>query len=99
MTVYVDTTALEGLPAAFTPNNDGLNDKFKPVGIQYQHMVEMRIFNRWGQELFYTNSNENGWDGTYHGIPQDMGTYYYMITLAEPGGNNKIYKGSFILVR
>lgn len=99
VTVYVDTTVLDGVPSGFTPNNDGLNDVFKPVGIKFQHMVDMRIFNRWGQELFYTNSNENGWDGTYHGIPQDMGTYYYMITIARPGGDNKIYKGSFDLIR
>lgn len=99
VTVYVDTTVLDGVPSAFTPNNDGLNDVFKPSGIRFQHMVEMRIFNRWGQELFYTNSNENGWDGTYHGVPQDMGTYYFMITVADPGGANKTYKGSFNLIR
>ena len=56
--IHVDTTMNQDVPSAFTPNGDGNNDVFKPVGIKFQYMVEFRVYNRWGQELFYTNNED-----------------------------------------
>jgi len=97
--VYLDTTMVQDVPTAFTPNGDGINDVFKPVGIRFQNMVEFRVFNRWGQELFYTNNKEVGWDGTFHGEKQDLGVYNYLIIVGRPGQNNIIYKGNVTLIR
>jgi len=99
VTINVDTSTTQDVPTGFTPNNDGRNDVFKPVGIKFQHLVEFRIYNRWGQEIFYTNNKEVGWDGTFHGVPQEMGVYNYAIIVAMPGGNNVVYKGNVTLIR
>jgi gliding motility-associated-like protein len=97
--IHVDTTMFQDVPSAFTPNGDGNNDVFRPVGIKFQYMVEFRVFNRWGQEMFFTNSKEIGWDGTFHGVPQDLGVYNYLIRVAKPGQDNVIYKGNVTLIR
>ncbi|MCD6013043.1 MAG: hypothetical protein K0Q79_2905, partial [Flavipsychrobacter sp.] len=47
----------------------------------------------------YTNSKEGGWDGTFHGTPQDLGVYNYLIIVARPGQDNVVYKGNVTLVR
>jgi gliding motility-associated-like protein len=57
------------------------------------------VFSRWGQELFFTNNKEQGWDGTFHGMKQDIGVYNYLIIVAKPGGDNVVYKGNVTLIR
>jgi len=52
------------IPNAFTPNNNGLNDVFKPV-ILGVHNYEFLIFDRWGELIFKTNNIEEGWNGYY----------------------------------
>jgi gliding motility-associated-like protein len=99
VTVYVDSATSQGLPTGFTPNGDGVNDVFRPVGSRFDKMVEFRVFNRWGQEMFATNRKDQGWDGTFHGTPQDLGVYYYEIVVATPGGADIVYKGSVTLIR
>lgn len=66
------------LPNAITPNNDGRNDFFEPigVGIKYYHLM---VYNRWGELLY--NGENNGWDGTYKGVTVTDGEYTYLLTL------------------
>ena len=64
------------VPTAFTPNNDGLNDVFKPTLINYER-YELIIYNRWGEQLFYTNNADEGWDGKYKGETVPNGMYLY----------------------
>jgi len=99
VTVRLDNTTYQSAPSAFTPNGDGLNDVFKITPLKYQKLVEMRIFNRWGQAVFYTNNPDKGWDGTFNGVPQDMGTYSYEIIIGLPEGTNQVYKGTLTLLR
>ena len=99
VTIYVDSTMLEDMPTGFTPDGDGLNDVFKPVGPMFSRMLEMRVYSRWGEELFFSNDKNHGWDGTFHGVPQDIGVYYYQIIVATADGGNKVYKGSVTLIR
>ncbi len=63
-------------PTAFTPNADGMNDTYRPlfVGVGGQ-VTDFAIFNRWGAELYATVDPNLGWDGTYKGIEQEIGTY------------------------
>ena len=58
-----------------------------------------RIFNRWGREVFSSTDAATGWDGTYNGEPQDQGTYSYLIRVALPNGEARIYKGNVMLMR
>ncbi len=99
--IVVDSSMIENIPTGFTPNGDGLNDVFRPIGIKFQTMVDFRVYNRLGQQVFYSNNYKQGWDGTFNGQPQDMDTYFYVIIVARPGGDgeNVIYKGSVTLIR
>jgi hypothetical protein len=51
--------------------------------------------------LFYSNNPKVGWDGTFNGVPQDIGVYYYVIIVGKPGGDglNLTYKGEVTLIR
>jgi gliding motility-associated-like protein len=66
------------IPNSFTPNGDNRNETFKPSLINYQD-YEMRIFNRWGELLFESFDVNEGWDGTYKGVPVQQGVYLYQI--------------------
>ncbi len=88
-----------GVPNAFTPNGDEVNDKIKVDGWGVKRLIEFRIYNRWGTEVFYTDSMDDEWDGTYNGKPQDIDSYAYIIK-AEMWDDNVIVKrGTFSLIR
>ncbi len=99
ITITLDNTMFEGMPTGFTPNGDNLNDIFKITKLKFPKLVDFRIFNRWGQEVFQTANPEVGWDGTYHGTPQDIGVYNWIITLGYVNGENKTFKGTVTLIR
>ena len=89
------------VPTAFSPNNDGLNDIFRLCHfMQYAKLVEFKVFNRWGQ-LVYENTSDpkQGWDGTFNGVPQDMGVYNYVIVIERPDHSTKVFKGDVTLMR
>jgi len=89
------------IPNAFTPNDDGLNDSFRPLGsgrfvLEYQ----MTIWNRWGQEVFRsTDPKGNGWDGNFNGEKAPTGVYAYVITYKDTNGEAKVAKGNVTLTR
>lgn len=100
VTIRVDPTVTEFIPEAFTPNGDGLNDVFRVFNLgYYQKLVDFRIYNRWGHEVFNTINAKQGWDGTMNGVPQDMGVYYYQVIVSNPDGKQKSLKGSVTLIR
>ena len=87
-------------PTAFTPNGDGLNDIFRPVGISI-YKFRMVIFDRWGQELFETDKMDQGWDGTWKGADCQTDSYSFIAfyeTVEAPGQTEKA-RGTFTLVR
>lgn len=67
------------IPSAFSPNGDIKNEKWFP---RYSFVKEMkiRIYNRWGQQVFEAIKDEEGWDGSYEGKPAPEGVYCYKIT-------------------
>src|SRR5690606_14706011 len=87
------------IPTAFSPNGDGKNDIFKVTNLTFQRLVEFRVYNRWGQEVYSTNDNNKGWDGSWKGVPQEIGNYQYLIRVAYPDGYLDTYKGDVTLVR
>jgi len=84
ITLIVERCNFIYVPSAFTPNGDGLNDKFGADG-QFVTIssYQMLIFNRWGQEVFSTNSPLEKWDGSYQGQDAPVGVYTYIITVEE----------------
>ncbi|MFA6057323.1 MAG: gliding motility-associated C-terminal domain-containing protein [Taibaiella sp.] len=88
------------VPNAFSPNNDGLNDKFGPVLNDRPQQYIMRIFNRWGEEVYVSYEEAQPWDGTHNGQLVDAGTYYYTIEgECSVGGQKFREKGEVILIR
>ncbi|MBK9486545.1 MAG: gliding motility-associated C-terminal domain-containing protein [Chitinophagaceae bacterium] len=66
------------MPNAFTPNGDGLNDKFNVTCAGLKSLTFLRVYNRYGQIVFQQNTCNNiGWDGTFKGTKQPGGTYVY----------------------
>ncbi|HEV2481541.1 MAG TPA: PKD domain-containing protein, partial [Puia sp.] len=90
------------IPEAFSPNNDGHNDRFDILGIGLvDHLV---IFDRWGARVFersnfYTADASSQWDGTFHGQPAPVGTYVYFVEMSCPTGGGFTRKGTVVLVR
>jgi len=101
VTVYFNKEGEQKLyvPNAFTPNNDGLNDVFRPIFTGPATKFDFRIFNRWGQLIFQTNTPNEGWSGLFRGTAQPKDVYVYYIT-AEGGCNGKFErKGTFVLIK
>ena len=86
------------VPNAFTPNGDGLNDVFMPI-LNGVNDFELRIFNRYGEIIFMTTDPDTGWDGSYMGKAEEIGTYVYVIKSQTISGDPEIYKGNLTLLR
>ncbi len=85
------------MPTAFTPDGDGINDVFGVVGTNIQSF-HMRIFDRWGNQVFETEDPTKGWDGTINGHKPVTGVYTYMYRFLGPSGQTADRYGSVILV-
>lgn len=79
MFVYVIEDSDIWSPTAFTPNNDGLNDVYKPGFLGIGAISDYSIYNRWGKLIFYSDDPMIGWDGTLDGREQEIGTYVVVI--------------------
>ena len=75
VTLTISEAALE-FPNAFTPNGDGSNDLFLPA-FRSLRTYDLRIYNRWGHEVFSSSDPAKGWDGTINGREAAAGTYYF----------------------
>ena len=81
----VVVTVLYGItiPNTFTPNGDGINDKWDIQNLNnYQNCV-VRVFDRYGGEVYSSKGQYNAWDGTINGRRCPVGTYYYLINLND----------------
>lgn len=96
--VILDKVSEIIIPTAFTPNGDGLNDVFSPV-ITEAESFEMKIFNRWGELIFFSDSIFVGWDGRYKSGIAQSGTYIYQISLKEENGESVSQRGTFQLIK
>ena len=71
------------VPTAFTPNNDGKNDRLRPLLFGIEKVNYFRIFNRWGNMVFQMQSDQPGWDGKINGILQGTQVYVWMIEVVD----------------
>ncbi|THU38153.1 T9SS type B sorting domain-containing protein [Niastella caeni] len=87
------------VPNAFTPNNDGHNDRLrvKPIGIK--SFGYFAVYNRWGQMVFRTTNYNEGWDGTIGGKPVGTETFVYVAQAVDYKGKTMVRKGTVILLR
>ncbi|MEI7964524.1 MAG: PKD domain-containing protein, partial [Chitinophagaceae bacterium] len=87
------------LPNAFTPNDDGLNDLLRGIPVGLQQFNWLRIFNRYGQEIFSTTDYHKGWDGKWKGQKQDNGVYVVIASGIDFRGNPINKKATVMLIR
>jgi gliding motility-associated-like protein len=99
---FIDCDCKVLLPNSFTPNNDGIDETFKPIiacDVEPQQ-YEFKIYNRLGQKVFTTTLFNIAWDGTFNGSLQEIGTYVFFVSFINPTTHQKeFYKGDVILIR
>lgn len=93
------------IPNTFTPNGDGLNDRFYPSGKGISVVKRLSVFDRWGELLYErhdipVDDPSNGWDGTYKGTQLKPDVYVYIISaVCATTGEIMEYKGDISIVR
>ncbi|MCS6928162.1 MAG: choice-of-anchor L domain-containing protein [Saprospiraceae bacterium] len=89
-------------PNAFTPNGDGDNDTFSgPIsfGEGSVEVVDLRIFNRWGQQVFVASPSQRAWDGRLNGEPAPSDVYVYVVVVRFANGQQQTFTGDVTLLR
>jgi hypothetical protein len=86
------------VPNAFTPGGP-TNNLFRPVPVGISSLQYFRVYNRWGQLVYYTTRIGDGWDGRVDGKLQDSGTYVWIVEGTTYTGHTVFHKGTMILVR
>ena len=86
------------VPNAFTPGKFGVNSVIKAVGFGIGKM-DWKIYNRWGQRVFSSNSQSSGWDGTFKGVIQPMDVYTYTLDVEFSDGKKVRKTGDISLLR
>ncbi len=97
--ISIDYSGSVTVPTAFSPNGDGRNDLFRVSNMGTRKLLEFRVFNRWGQEVFSTTDANKGWDGQWNGEDQEVGTYQYIIRIGYPDKTTGLFRGDVTLVR
>lgn len=88
------------VPDAFTPNGDGINDIIYVEGWGIEELISFQIYNRWGELIFETSDENEGWDGTYKGEIQNPDSYAYVVVAKNfIFGNPETFKGFIDLVK
>ena len=84
----------------FSPNDDGINEKWRIKGIERYPDASVAIFTRWGQRVYFQigYNDSNAFDGTMNGKKLEAGVYYYVIDL-DDNGKTKPIKGALNLIR
>jgi len=94
--VFVRVFRKINIPNAFSPNGDGINDVWNIAElITYPESVT-KVFNRYGQLIFYSNGYAKPWDGTFNGKPLPFGVYYYII---DRKNDFPLLNGSLTIIR
>lgn len=86
------------IPTAFSPNGDGKNEVLVPVVNDIESIRYFRIYNRWGQLVFFTDQLDTGWDGSFKGGSAVSGTYVWEIEGVSTKGKVINKRGAVMLL-
>ena len=92
------------IPTAFSPNGDGLNDRFE-FDILGVKTADVKIYDRWGNLIFEKANQKNGvdkgegWDGTFKGQPAQLDTYVYTLVAKYFDGTEKKITGTIAIMK
>lgn len=106
ITIFIDRTLQVYVPNAFSPNGDGVNERFFPFArtAVVEKIKTFQIFSRWGELIFegtdfQPNDPSFGWDGTHRGQRLDAGVFVWFAEFEFIDGTIEIFKGDVTLVR
>lgn len=88
-------------PSGFTPNGDGKNDGFGPLGsLSSLSDYKFSIYNRWGERIFFSTNPTQKWDGSVKGLQTDGNVFVWQAEYKLPGQTQKVFtKGTVVLIR
>jgi len=86
------------VPTAFSPNEDNINETFKPTGLAFALEYKFIVFNRWGEILYETGIPKDGWDGKFKGKLVEQGLYYYRIQFVGANEIRNEEKGNVMVL-
>lgn len=86
------------VPNTFTPNGDGVNDRFYALTSEVSEL-HLLVFNRWGEQIFSTDQLDGAWDGTFKGKESPIDTYVWRVNCTETNGSKRTVYGHVNLVR
>ncbi|NOR87519.1 MAG: T9SS type B sorting domain-containing protein, partial [Bacteroidales bacterium] len=90
------------IPNAFSPNGNGQNETYGPVGKYFEDKTfSFLIFSRWGELMFETNNFYEQWDGNKQKDNSEcpLGVYAWVIEVSDLQGNVEVFKGYVTLVK
>jgi len=96
--VTVNFVPAVGVPNSFSPNGDGINDVLRVLGQGIARM-EFKVFNRYGQLVFETENQSEGWDGLFNDRELNAGTFVYTLEVLFAEGGSEVFTGDVTLVR
>lgn len=88
------------IPNAFSPNGDGLNERFQ-IETSFTQILQVQIFDRWGALVYHANDEEKAWDGTKKGEDLPIGVYLFLVEYEDTleGNGTKSASGTLHLIR
>ena len=95
-TMYIKVYKNIFIPNTFSPNGDGVNDKWFIPALDAYPNFELAVYGRWGELVFYARNINKAWDGTFKGKALPVGAYTYFI---NTGPRQDILRGSVLLIR
>ena len=84
---------------AFSPNGDGINDKWLVTNDNCTSNIRAMVFNRYGSKVYESENYVNDWNGRYKGKPLPDGTYYYILDFTLITGTKITLKGNVTIIR
>jgi len=84
------------VPTAFTPNGDGVNDKWEIPFLDPAFDATVNVYNRYGQLVYHSEGEIISWDGALRGVAQGSGVYVYVITFKQ---STLKLNGTLMLIR
>lgn len=96
-TIFMEFIDIE-IPNFFTPDGDGENDRWIPKNIEPYPEIFIKIFDRYGREIYIIRNGEEGWDGLYQETDLPTGDYWYIIKL-KGEEDQREFVGHFTLYR